>query len=272
MLSEFLLFSGLLALCFGLRSVQHPVVFRLGHLGMVATTYLFGYRIGGNHALGALFASVWFLLPWIDILGRVRRTQLPLSRAFSPLAAPSPRKFPQLAEMTEDAEEEGFVQLDDLGWNGNEQRHFMRVLTHAEKKVQATIHFVESADADFFYVSITSRRRDGSLWITWNYPFLLSLKPSPCWNLNTRTDAESFPHLLQMHLAWITKNPEQNWLEVPADSDQVLSLIESESTALVTHNLQCGLLTHGEEGMVRYTLRGCLYLWMQFLRDFVGAR
>lgn len=272
MLSEFLLFSGLLAVSFGLRAVQHPLIFRIGHLGLVATSYLFGYRAGGNHVFGALLASVWLLLPWVDILGRVRHTELPLSRPFSPQPAPSPRRFPQLEELTEEAEKEGFTQVEDFGWRCGEQCHSMRVLALAEKKYQATIHFIESAETEFFYISLISRGDDGSTWTTWNYPFLLTLKPSPGWRLNTRLDAESFLELLAMHEAWVARQPNQKWKAFPTDASEALSLIQNETAALVSHNLQCGVLAHGAEGMVRYTIRGCFYLWFQFLRDLVGAR
>jgi hypothetical protein len=272
MLSELFLFAGLLAVCFGLRSIQHPLIFRLGHLGLVATTYLFGYRISGSHAWGSALATIWFLLPWIDILGRVRGTQLPASRTFAPQPAPSPRRFPELEELTEEAEAAGFVQVEDYGWNHEDQRHSMRVLVLVEKRIQATIHFVESEDAEFFYVSLTSRRDDGELWTTWNYPFLLSLKPSPRWRLRTRSDAVNFQPLLEMHTSWIGSSPNQQWSEVPVDSQKVLSQIEIESDALVSHNLQCGVLTAAEGGMVRYTLRGCFFIWFQFLRDLVGVR
>lgn len=272
MFSEFLLFSGLLAVCFGLRSIHHPLIFRIGHLGLVATSYLFGYRNGGNHAFGALLASVWLLLPWVDILGRVRRTQLPLSRAFTPQPAPGPRRFPQLEELTEEAEKEGFTQVEDFAWRHGEQCHSMRVLALAAKRFQATIHFIESAETEFFYISVTSRGNDGSLWTTWNYPFLLTLKPSPGWRLNTCLDAESFLQLIETHEAWVARRTDQNWKAVPTEAAEVLSLIESETSAMVSHNLECGLLTPGAEGMVRYTLRGCFFLWLQFLRDLVGAR
>jgi hypothetical protein len=272
MLSEFFLFSGLLVLSLGLRSIQHPLVFRLGHLGLVATTYLFGYRIGGHHAWGTGLASIWFLLPWVDILGRVRRTQLPIARAFSTQPAPGSRRFPQLEEMTQEVEEEGFMQVDDFGWNHGEQRHSMRVFAFPAKRMQATIHFIESADADFFYVSITSRHTNGEQWTTWNYPFLLSLKPAPTWHLQNRADAENFLQLVEMHEVWIQRFAFTDWTEVPVDAALVLRQIETETSALVSHNLKCGVLAHGEEGMVRYTVRGCFFLWLQFLRDLMGAR
>jgi hypothetical protein len=272
MLSELFLFCGLLAICFGLRSIRHPLVFRIGHLGLVATTYLLGYRLSGTHIAGALLASVWLLLPWIDILGRVKKAQLPLSRSFRPQSAPSPRKFPQLEEMTEEAETIGFQQVEDFGWSHEEQKHSMRVFALPEKRIQATIHFLESEDAEFFYVSLTSRRQDGELWTTWNYPFLLSLKPSPTWRFQTRLDAENLKELLETHTTWVSGSPKQDWKEVPVEPEHVLSQIENESSALVSHNLKCGVLALADAGMVRYTLRGCFFLWMQFLRDLVGAR
>jgi len=37
----------------------------------------------------------------------------------------------------------------------------------------------------------------------------------------------------------------------------------------IAHNIAVGLLLPVEEGRVRYSWRGLLFVWVQFLRDFV---
>ena len=234
MFSDLLLFAGLIALSLGLRSFHHPVIFRLGHLGLIGTTYLFGYRTSERHSIGMLLASLWVLFA--------------------------------------EAEEEGFTQTEDLGWRGDDHRQFMRILTHAQKRIQATIHYVESEEAEFFYVTVSSRTEKGDVWNTWNYPFLLSLKPAPTWHFQRVSGDLGLLQILDSHENWLTKKGVTSKAEIPSEPEAVHVLVEQDAAALVSHNLKCGVLAHGDEGMVRYTLRGCWFLWTQFIRDLIGSR
>ncbi len=272
MISEILLFAGLIAFSMGLRSFQHPAIFRVGHLGLIGTTYLFGYRMSDRHSVGVLLASLWVLFPWIDILGRIRHVQIPSKRSLSSQPAPGSRTFPELEELTAEAEEEGFTQSEDLGWRGDDHRQFMRILTHGQKRVQATIHYVESEEAEFFYVTVSSRTQSGEVWNTWNYPFLLSLKPAPNWRFQSVPGNFGLLEILDSHERWLSKNGVTNPVEIPSDPEAVQMLVEQDAAALVSHNLNCGVLAPADEGKVRYTLRGCLFLWSQFIRDLIGAR
>ncbi len=272
MFSDLLLFAGLIALSLGLRSFHHPVIFRLGHLGLIGTTYLFGYRTSERHSIGMLLASLWVLFPWIDILGRIRHVQIPSKRTLSSQPAPGARTFPELEELTAEAEEEGFTQTEDLGWRGDDHRQFMRILTHSQKRIQATIHYVESEEAEFFYVTVSSRTEKGDVWNTWNYPFLLSLKPAPTWHFQRVSGDLGLLQILDSHENWLTKKGVTSKAEIPSEPEAVHVLVEQDAAALVSHNLKCGVLAHGDEGMVRYTLRGCWFLWTQFIRDLIGSR
>jgi len=80
MISAILVVLGVGVLSFAFRSVHHQVAFRVGTLGLVFTSFLAGWLLGGSVLLGAVFASTWFLLPWLEILTRVRRLRLPLHR------------------------------------------------------------------------------------------------------------------------------------------------------------------------------------------------
>ena len=76
-----------------LRSFESQALFRIGTLGFVATSFLAGWLLGGSLTLGAVFASTWFLLPWLEILTRVRRLRLPLHRALQKCPPPPHNKF-----------------------------------------------------------------------------------------------------------------------------------------------------------------------------------
>jgi hypothetical protein len=178
----------------------------------------------------------------------------------------------ELEELTAEAEDEGFTQSEDLGWRGDDHRQFMRILTHGQKRVQATIHYVESEEAEFFYVTVSSRTQSGEVWNTWNYPFLLSLKPAPNWRFQSVSGNFGLLEIIDSHERWLSKNGVTNPVEIPSDPEAVQMLVEQDAAALVSHNLKCGVLAPADEGKVRYTLRGCLFLWSQFIRDLIGAR
>ena len=80
MISEILIVLAAGVLSFAFRSIQSQIAFRIGTLGLVLTSFLAGWLLGGSVLLGVVFASTWFLLPWLEILTRVRRLRLPLHR------------------------------------------------------------------------------------------------------------------------------------------------------------------------------------------------
>ena len=72
-ISHLLLVLGAAVLSAALRSFQNPLLFRLGTLGIVATSFLAGWLLGGSVGLGAVLAASWLFLPWLEILTKVRR-------------------------------------------------------------------------------------------------------------------------------------------------------------------------------------------------------
>jgi hypothetical protein len=103
-ISDFLLVFGVGVLSAALRTVQIPLVFRIGTLGLVFTSFLAGWLLGGSVVLGVVFASTWFLLPWLEILTRVRKLRLPLHRALEKSPPPPSSRFPGFGELSEELE------------------------------------------------------------------------------------------------------------------------------------------------------------------------
>lgn len=66
MISDLFFVVGAGVLAMALRNYGHPVMFRLGTFGLVATSFLAGWLLGGSVSLGVIFAS--HLVP--DALGR----------------------------------------------------------------------------------------------------------------------------------------------------------------------------------------------------------
>ena len=77
-MNEFLFFSGLVVFTAACFQFAHPVIRRLGLLGMAATVFAAGYLLTGNLWIGAVCVGVLLMLPWIEILVRIRKLRLPL--------------------------------------------------------------------------------------------------------------------------------------------------------------------------------------------------
>ena len=90
-ISHLLLILGAAVLSAALRSFQNPMLFRLGTLGIVATSFLAGWLLGGSLVLGVVLAASWLLLPWLEILTKVRRLRLPIDRRLEPRTPTHPQ-------------------------------------------------------------------------------------------------------------------------------------------------------------------------------------
>ncbi|MEI6714614.1 MAG: hypothetical protein WCO60_12730 [Verrucomicrobiota bacterium] len=271
MLADVLLILGFAVISIGLRGSETPFLFRLGNLCVLVTSYLLGWKLTGIHFVGFSCASSWLLFPWIDIVTRVRHIQMPTDRHLRTQAPPGASRFPALSELTEEIEAEGFQQVEDAGWNHEEHRQYLRLFVHPTENVRATINLVENEHISFFYVSLCTHSVDGTLWCTWNYPFSSSLKPAPNWRLQRYREANAFFDIHAAHLAWIQSSRAAQAKPISTDPAELMAEIEGELLSQLTHNLNCGVLTKADEGQVRYSWRGCFFLWTQFLCDLIRA-
>ncbi len=269
MLPQFALLLGVLALTLALRSYSHPVLQKLGALGILATSYLTGWLLTGSHVVGAVAAGSWLFLPWLDLLTRIRKLTLPLEKNLRQKAPPGSGVFPALPELTEEVEENGFEHVKDAGWEWEDYQQFFRLFYKADERVQAAVCLVDQQDIAFYYLSLSSRGKDGAIWTTWNYPFSYSLKLAPQWRVNRMRGDVSFLELIESHRGFLQQHgitPEQ--LE-EFDGESIQIAVQKDLRAQVAHNVSAGVLIPAGEQEVRYSWRGLVFLWLQFLRDLV---
>lgn len=179
MLQNLLLILGVAVLTFALRTFQSVFLQRLGILGVLVTSFLIGWLFTGYVVVGLLCASTWLLLPWLEILVRVRRLKLPVEKSLRPKTPPSAEVFPALDTITESIEERGFTHLEDAGWEWEDYSQFFRIFYHSAERMQCAICVIDQGSSAFYYISISSRGKNGTIWTTWNYPFSYSLKLVP---------------------------------------------------------------------------------------------
>lgn len=270
---EVLIIGGVAILSFALRTFHHPVLRKAGTLGVLSTTFLIGYFLSGrNWIVGSLLVSMWFFLPWVELLARVRPMRMPLNPKFVHRFPPNREEFPFLSELSDEFLEEGYEKVDDLGWDWEEFRFFTRVFYHPESRTRATICLNEQSGAAFSYFTVSNQTSSGLTCMSWNYPFPNIMKFSSDMKMNRVENVESVADLLEKHERFLRLQTVDQSDIVAPDIDHFDRILEREQRKVVTHNLDTGLLQVSGEGTFRYSWRGLFFIWFQFLRDFVRLR
>ncbi len=73
MISHILQVAGVFVLGMALRACPVVLLQRLGTLTILGGSYLGGWKLTHSHAVSALFASSWLVLPWLEILTQIRK-------------------------------------------------------------------------------------------------------------------------------------------------------------------------------------------------------
>lgn len=267
--SDLLLILGVLVLSFALRSMSGIGLRKLGVLGFLVTSFLIGWRFTDWLPMGFIFVSFWLFWPWYELITRVRKIAMPADKTLRHRAAPHREYFPALADLTEEIEGEGFAHLDDLGREWDEAQQFFRIFHKLDERTQAVICLVEQQNFAFYYLRLISRATDGAIWTTWNYPFALNLKLAPEWRTNRESGDMTFIQLLDSHRAYLERNGVSPEDLRESDPEQLGEQLQAEQRAQIQHNLTAGILARAADGEIRYTWRGLLFIWCQFIRDFV---
>jgi hypothetical protein len=259
---------GVALLSIALRSFQTSLAQKAGAFGILASTFLALYFFTGSWLAGLVGALLWFFLPWLEILTRIRALRLPKEKALRPKSAPSSDVFPTLNEISREIENEGFAHINDAGWDWEDYKQFFRLFYKEEDRAQATICLNEQNDLSFYYLRISSRAR-GIIWTTWNYPLSYGLKLTPQFRINRQRPDQSFWQLYQSHKEYLRQNAVETSVIDSMDEDRIQFEIENDLREQIAHNIDAGVLKPANEKEVKYSWRGMVYLWCQFLLDLV---
>lgn len=270
-MEHFLIVLGIWLAGHALRTFEVVWLRKLGALFFLVATFFAGYFLaGGSLVAGAIAVTGWFLLPWLEIILRVRAMRLPINKTLSNRFPPSRDEFPHLRELTAEVEEAGFEMVEDTGWDGGEVRQFQRLFYLPEKRVQASLSLNQQRGAAIVYFSLITRSSDGRTWTTTDYPFSSTMQQPPGAQMQRVAWAGSISAMLKSHLAWL----EKSGVKVPDDAVEVDSAtlterLSGELLHQIHHNLRTGIIKESGEGTFRYSWRGCFYLWRQFVKDLV---
>lgn len=261
---------GLVVLAVALRSSRTNLLRKLGALTLLAASFLLFYFVSGSWAGGLLGVLLWFFLPWIELLTRIRRMRLPLNNRLRHREIPNPSFFPNATEAAAAMEEAGFEHVSDCGWEWAGMQQFFRLFWHPEERAVAAVCLCEQSDVAFAFISITSRDVDGGIWRTTNFPFAPTLQcPSNVqWN-HVPCERSCFHQILADHHDYLERvKLSADRLRIP-DPEEIEDSIEQEMRRQVDHNLAAGLIRLTDEGHFQYSNRGLIFLWGQFIKDMV---
>ncbi len=269
MIADLLIIAGFGVLTVALRTLIHPLAHKLSLASLLVTSFLAGYLPTGSIWVGVLCAASWLFLPWIELLTRVRKTELPGKADFKEQLCPPSESLPLLHELAGTFEASGFEQVSDAGWQKSSQTHFFRLLYHPAKKFQAAICLMQQGGLTVTYLMITTRHQSGTLRTTWSYPFSGSLKTHPQTKVNHVSAEENAGDMVVAHELFLAAgNTQSDDLILAVDPEQLPQLLQEDFSRQISHNLELGLLRRSANG-IHYTWRGLLFLWFQFLRDLV---
>ncbi len=270
MLPNALFVLALLLFAWACRTYNNRYVAKLGWVAILAASYLSGYFLSGEEqAWGVVGVALWFVFPWVEILGRVSKLRFPIKSEVKHRFPPSRDIFPDLDEISSEVETAGFAQTDDAGWKWEDTDNFIRIFYHEAKHLQATINIAQQGEFVFSHACLTTRTAEGISYITTNYPFSLTMKLGPKQVMNRCNDAEIFDDMLCSHEAFLAKQQVPEDQRIAQDPEALHAMIENDLTQQVDHNLRAGVIVRADEEHFRYSWRGYLFLWFQVIKDMI---
>ncbi len=255
---------------FALRSCKTTVLRKLGALVMLIASAMCVFFISDSILMGVFAASAWFILPWVELMTRIRKLRMPITNTLQQRFSVNLAAFPDAQTHIRTLENEGFEHIRNAGWNLGGMDQLFQLYWNAETKAVAALCLCEQSHITFSYLTITSRDLKNGVWRTTNFPFSPNLKLSPKvhWNQISCVN-ECAKKVIEKHSSFLLKNGFCNdTLSIP-DPDHIEQEIESELNKQINHNLKAGIITAADEVHFRYTPKGLFFLWCQSIKDMI---
>lgn len=261
---------GVFVIGMALRSCRKPIFRKLGALVYLIVSGLVVYCIT-DCIWAAIIASLsWFLLPWIELLTRIRKLRLPLNNKLHHRCPPSCENFPDAAPTLRALEDAGFEHTLDSGWDWGSSTQFYRFFWHPEERAVAAVCLCEQQGITFSFLTITSRSPDGEIFRTTNYPFSQTLKNPTKIAINQIGCRKCpFKKSLSYHHDFIIEKGLQIPDLIMPCPDRIAEEVENDMREQIDHNIEKNIIALTGDGHFRYTTKGLFYLWFQFIKDMI---
>jgi len=267
---ETLIVSGLILLAVALRSCRKVFPRKLGGLTFLGASFCLFFFVTGSLWGGGFGVVIWFFMPWLELLTRIRRLRLPIDNRLRPRVAPNPAFFPNAEEAASAMEEAGFEHTEDCGWEWGGMQQYFRLFWNPEERAVASVCLCEQSEVAFSFISVTSRGEQGQLWRTTNFPFSPTFvyPPDVRWN-HVPCERNCFHQILRDHQEFLHRaKVDPDDLRIP-DPEELIGEIEAEMRHCIDHNLKLGIIRPAGDGFFEYSPRGLFFLWKQYLKDMV---
>ncbi|MFK7910640.1 MAG: hypothetical protein AB8F34_08555 [Akkermansiaceae bacterium] len=260
----------LVVFCYALRACRTAWLRKMGALLMLLASGLCIYFITESILWGIVAMAAWFLLPWVELLTRIRKMRMPVENKLENRFTTNLEAFPSAPRHLHNLEIAGYEHIRNCGWNMGGMEQVYQLFWNAETRTVVTLCLCEQSNVTFSYLTITSRDITDGVWRTTNFPFSPTLKPNPGihWNQISCSN-ECVIKLIKSHCHFLLKQGfVDDDLAIP-DPDNLEEEIEHEIKRQIDHNLQQGVISLTGDGHFRYTARGLFFLWRQFVRDMI---
>lgn len=267
---ETLIVIGLFVLAVALRTARTNLLRKLGALTFLAASFCLLYFLTRNICGGLCGIVLWFFLPWVELLTRIRKMRLPLDNRLNHREIPNPSFFPNATEAAAAMEEAGFEHVSDCGWKWAGMQQYFRIFWHPEERAVAAVCLCEHSNVAFAFISVTSQDSNGGIWRTTNFPFAPTLQcpPKVRWN-HVPCERSCFHQILADHHKYLARmNVSTADLLMP-DPEEIVDDMEQEMRRQVDHNLAARIIELTDDGHFKYSKRGLIFLWGQFIKDMI---
>lgn len=270
MARETLIVVGLVVFAAAFRSCRRNWSRKVGALTFLVASFFALFFLTKCWWAGVLAVLAWFFLPWVELLGRVRKLRLPVENRLQHRTPPEDEFFPNASRALAAMSDAHFEHVGDAAWHWSGMEQYFRLHWNPEEKAVATVCLCEQDNVAFAFISITSRTEDGRIYRTTNFPFSPTLKNAPGFSCNhVPCERNCFHQMLQDHSAYLRKlKIDSDDLALP-DPDSLEGDIETEMKEQIEHNLKHGIIEPTGDGHFRYSTRGLFFLWKQFAKDMI---
>lgn len=269
-MQSLLIILGTVVIGMALRSCKTKLLRKLGALVYLIASALAVYLLTGSILLALFAASIWFFLPWLELLTRVRKLRLPLNNQLNHCYPPNEDLFPNADSTIAALENAGFEHATNSGWDWGGATQCYQFFWHPEERTVAAVCFCKQAKITFSFLTIYSRDTKGCLWRTTNYPFSQTLQESTSvWQNRISCKNTCINGILASHHYFISLHGACHDDLIIPDPDTVAQDIEQDMRRQIDHNLQAGIITLTDDGHFKYSFRGLFFLWKQFIKDMI---
>ncbi len=262
--------TGFLILGVALRSCRRRIFRKIGALVYLFTSYLAFYFFFGSHWAGLAAVLLWFLIPWFELLTRVRKLRFPINNKLGCREEPKEEHFPSAVECISQIEEAGFEHVHDSAWAWAGMQQYFRIFWNPEKKQIAAVCLCEQDHVAFAFLTLSSECAARKIHRTTNFPFSPTLKclPQIHWN-HIPCQHDCFERLSSEHDEFLRRSGVEREETRNPDPDLVEEAMEKEMRGQIDYNLEKGIIKLCGDGKFRYSARGLFFLWRQIVKDIV---